>query len=410
MTNTVPRPGKPVLLTFALIFVICMVFGAVINMTQPAYAAQAATATPSAAKPLPVSHEGRKTCNNCHENNVGPKSPEDHAGRTDDMCVTCHKPSEGIGSSNDIITSGTAVPTETATVQPKYAGSQACVACHTDIHTTWSNALHSKAFSSPIFQEDWVKQSSAASCLECHTTGFDPKTGKYAEAGVTCESCHGPMQPDHPKTPMPVTPDYTLCARCHKTTTDEWRASKHGQVGIDCVSCHDPHSQKPRAASINELCGSCHKDTGSSFTHGTHAKSGLKCSDCHMNAAAHTTSTGGLFATGHTFAVGSEACISCHKDTVHTRDKIVQLTGQNTGTALSPEELAKQVQDQDKTIKGLEAQSSVRLYTGLMQGAIVGLIIGGTAAWVVSRRIKFVEAEEVEKDEEDEDDGKEEQA
>ena len=75
------------------------------------------------------------------------------------------------------------------------------------------------------------------------------------------------------------------------------------------------------------------------------------------------------------------------------------MTGQNTGTALSAEELAKQVQEKEKTIKSLEAQSSVRLYTGLMQGAIVGLIVGGTAAWVVSRRIKFVEVDENGKEE-----------
>jgi hypothetical protein len=35
----------------------------------------------------------------------------------------------------------------------------------------------------------------------------------------------------------------------------------------------------------------------------------------------------------------------------------------------------------------------------LIQGAIVGLIIGGTAAWVVARRIKFVEVEENGKEE-----------
>jgi hypothetical protein len=118
-----------------------------------------------------------------------------------------------------------------------------------------------------------------------------------------------------------------------------------------------------------------------------------------MAAVAHTDSTGGLFATGHTFAVGSEACINCHKDTVHTRDTIVQLTGQDTGEALSKEQLAKQVQTQGQTITSLEAQGSVRLYTGLMQGAIVGLVIGGTAAWVVSRRIKFMEVDENGKEE-----------
>jgi hypothetical protein len=275
-----------------------------------------------------------------------------------------------------------------------YAGSETCAGCHKETHDTWSGTLHSQAFSSPIFQEDWVKQGSASACLECHTTGFDKTSGKFAEEGVTCESCHGPFQQGHPEKPMPITPDYTLCARCHKTTTDEWRASKHGQINLNCEACHNPHSQAPRADTINELCTNCHKDTGSSFTHGTHASSGLQCSDCHMATASHTSSTGGLFATGHTFAVGSEACINCHKDTVHTRDTIVKLTGEQTGTVPTSEELQKKVSEQEQTIQNLESQSTVRLYTGLMQGAIVGLIVGGVAAWVVSRRIRYVEVEE----------------
>jgi len=276
----------------------------------------------------------------------------------------------------------------------EYKTSSACAGCHKDTHETWSGTLHSQAFSSPIFQEDWVKQGSAVSCLECHTTGYDANTGAYAEAGVACEACHGPFQQGHPEQPMVITPDYTLCARCHKTTTDEWQASKHGQVNLNCESCHDSHSQKPLAASVSELCMNCHKDTGSSFTHGTHANSGLDCSDCHMAAASHTSSTGGLFATGHTFVVGSEACISCHKDTVHTRDTIVKLSGEQTGEALTLDELEKKVSEQEHAIQDLEAQNTVRLYTGLIQGAIVGLIIGGVAAWVVSQRIRFVEVED----------------
>jgi hypothetical protein len=99
-------------------------------------------------------------------------------------------------------------------------------------------------------------------------------------------------------------------------------------------------------------------------------------------------------ATGHTFVVGSEACINCHKDTVHTRDTIVALSGQQTGEARTTEELEKLVSEKEDAIQNLEAQSSVRLYTGLIQGSIVGLIIGGVAAWVVSQRIRFVEVEE----------------
>jgi len=287
-------------------------------------------------------------------------------------------------------------PTTEATPTPdaNYAGSDKCKVCHEDTHKTWSKTLHSQAFSSPIFQKDWVKQGSTVSCLECHTTGYDEKSGDYNEEGVTCESCHGPLVENHPVNRMPITPDASLCAQCHKTTTDEWRASNHGQAGINCEACHDPHSQAPRAGSVNDLCGTCHKETGSSFTHGTHANSGLECSNCHMAVTSPASFTGGLFATGHTFAVGSEACVSCHQDTVHTRDTIVQLTGEGTGEALSLDDLEKKVQEQEQAIQSLESQSTVRLYTGLMQGAIVGLVIGGVAAWVVSRRIRIVEVED----------------
>ncbi|OGO16800.1 MAG: hypothetical protein A2Z14_07025 [Chloroflexi bacterium RBG_16_48_8] len=98
--------------------------------------------------------------------------------------------------------------------------------------------------------------------------------------------------------------------------------------------------------------------------------------------------------TGHTFSVGSEACIGCHQDTVHTRDTILELSGEvQSLSKLDPNALEQKVQEQEKIIGDLEARNSVRLYTGLAQGAIVGLITGAVAAWVVSRRIEFVEGE-----------------
>ena len=105
----------------------------------------------------------------------------------------------------------------------------------------------------------------------------------------------------------------------------------------------------------------------------------------------------GLVPTGHTFTVGSEACIGCHQDTVHTRDTIVRLSGQVEGvTEVDTEALKQQISQQEMAIQELKGQNSARLYTGLMQGAIVGLIIGGVAAWVVSRRISIVEEVEEE--------------
>jgi tetrahydromethanopterin S-methyltransferase subunit F len=112
----------------------------------------------------------------------------------------------------------------------------------------------------------------------------------------------------------------------------------------------------------------------------------------------------GLVPTGHTFSVGSDACIGCHQDTVHTRDELIKLSGKEA-EVIEPnvDELGQSIIEQEQIITKLEAQSDIRLYTGLIQGAIVGLAIGGAAAWVVSRRIQIIEVE-------DEEDGQEEES
>ncbi len=277
-----------------------------------------------------------------------------------------------------------------------YAGSKSCAQCHEAIHTNWMVTRHSQAFSSPIFQRDWTELSKQTSCLECHTTGYDPSSGTFVEEGITCESCHGAFDPRHPAEEMSITPDADLCNQCHKTTTDEWRASPHHEADIQCQSCHDPHSQTPLADSVTALCTNCHKEMGASFTHGTHANAGLECSNCHMYTAPREGSPiMGLVPTGHTFTVGSEACIGCHQDTVHTRDELVKLEGAAPDVQqVTVDELEKTVQSQEQSIANLRTSAEIRLYTGLVQGAIIGLITGGAAAWVVSKRIVVVEEEE----------------
>jgi len=301
-----------------------------------------------------------------------------------------------LGAASALARPAKAAPSpQAATPAPGYAGPETCAACHEEIHAEWIVTRHAQAFSSPIFQRDWSQLGSESSCLECHTTGYDPGSGAYLFEGVTCESCHGPFQTGHPQAPMPVTPNADLCSRCHKTTTDEWRASVHSQASIQCQACHDPHTQSPRAETVTALCANCHKDRGESFTHGTHADAGLECSNCHMFTSPRTADPiEGLVATGHTFSVGSEACIGCHQDTVHTRDKIIQLSGEVQELSdLDAEQLRQVVQEQEQTIADLESRSSVRLYVGLAQGAIVGLATGGVAAWVVGRRVRIVEDE-----------------
>jgi tetrahydromethanopterin S-methyltransferase subunit B len=110
----------------------------------------------------------------------------------------------------------------------------------------------------------------------------------------------------------------------------------------------------------------------------------------------------GLVPTGHTFTVGSEACVGCHQDTVHTRDELIKVSGGELNVEeVSVEDLEQVVTDQEQKITSLQAQNNVRLYSGLIQGAIVGLVVGGTAAWVVSRRIEVVEVEDEEEDQDE---------
>jgi len=279
-----------------------------------------------------------------------------------------------------------------------YAGPSACINCHENIYENWTSTRHAQAFSSPIFQRDWTELSKQTACLQCHTTGFNPQNGSYSFEGVTCESCHGPFQPNHPNESMALKPDADLCSSCHKPTTDEWRASPHSGAGVQCQACHNPHSQTPMADSITALCTNCHKERGDSFTHSTHANAGLECSNCHMYTAPRVDDPiGGLVPTGHTFSVGSEACIGCHQDTVHTRDELVKLGGISLPAPEEDvDELKQQIVKHEEQINDLQVSSQSRLYTGLIQGAIVGLVTGGAAAWIVSRRIRVIEEEDKE--------------
>lgn len=430
MNKAMHRNRRRAWLVFALFFGLCVAAGGMFGQSPAVHAApaqavkQQAGGTPAAPDTCKTCHSvavetwnttqhanENVTCESCHG-----QPPADHPSSPmpvkpdSELCGACHKTIVEQGSANhhnatslECLQCHNSHPqspgsaqTGTAEGGGTFAGPDTCKGCHTEVYDTWMDTRHAQAFSSPIFQQDWVEKGSNFTCLACHTTGFDAKSGAYSHEGVTCESCHGAFQPSHPKTQMPLMPNAELCSTCHKTTTDEWHASPHYKANIQCQACHNPHSQTPRAATITELCSNCHKSMQDSFTHSTHANAGLECSNCHMYTGPRTEDpVMGLVPTGHTFTVGSEACIGCHSDTVHTRDTIVKLSGQEPAAPeVTTETLEKKVQEQETTIQDLKAQSSVRLYTGLAQGAIVGLITGGVAAWVVSRRIRVVEEDE----------------
>jgi hypothetical protein len=69
-----------------------------------------------------------------------------------------------------------------------YAWADGCKSCHANIYTAWSQTKHARTINR-LNAENQLKE-----CIGCHTTGPGgkiEKDGKFVNANVQCESCHG---------------------------------------------------------------------------------------------------------------------------------------------------------------------------------------------------------------------------
>ena len=149
-------------------------------------------------------------------------------------------------------------------------------------------------------------------CVACHTTGYSPSgsqdnlagiVGTWKEAGVQCESCHGPGS-IHIKNPqgwrMTIDRSSQACGNCHSTDGMGLVAAKnsfinHAQqfaeiskskhLALDCVDCHDPHSgvtqnqQAENPVTLND-CRNCHYNEANYQKVELHKN--FDCTQCHM--------------------------------------------------------------------------------------------------------------------------------
>ncbi len=247
--------------------------------------------------------------------------------------------------------SGTVPPVQT---------SPGCATCHTETQMTWQSGAHGKAGSDPIFLDQWTKQGKPGACLVCHTTGYDPATATYKENGVSCESCHGPVPTDHPKSPMPVQPSAELCGRCHSDTRFEQSDANpitHYDRGLDCATCHDPHSTSlkivpgPRTGEktdeVSQLCINCHQESSMDFTLTAHAQKDIACVDCHVKDPDNTDRLPHTV-PDHSFNASLASCNTCHEQQMHsptealnTKESALQVSAEPTQavqlSSLTPE-------------------------------------------------------------------------
>jgi len=165
-----------------------------------------------------------------------------------------------------LLSSSSSVSSEPA-VAGKYIGSKKCESCHKDEAGgnqwgAWEAAGHSKAFevllgddAKKIAAERGIADASKSDeCLKCHVTAFgvDKKLFKKSfdpEAGVGCESCHGPGD-DHARARFRAAneaEDEEEGFGDEEEAEATYTKLPDGEIGMgfsreDCVKCHNKES------------------------------------------------------------------------------------------------------------------------------------------------------------------------
>lgn len=265
--------------------------------------------------------------------------------------------------------------------------SDRCALCHEQAAKEWQASPHANSLGE-TFRANWEKEGQKWECLVCHTSRYDRKAGTYSHEGISCESCHGAMNEDHPdkqKMALPVTSD--VCQSCHSITYGEWRVSAHGQKNIRCFDCHKMHQMQLRKDDPDQMCGTCHTERLKDFSHATHHVKGVQCISCHMPevTGAHVKIKG-TGVRGHSFGVGAETCAGCHREMVHASSEHADLQHEvERLKILTPQAL--QTALADKTQEAAQLQESLRANRRVFTILIaVAFALGITVGYAVFHR------------------------
>lgn len=281
-----------------------------------------------------------------------------------------------------------------------------CVKCHRNVAGEWSPSPHAHAYDDPIFQEQWIGMGSPGTCLACHTTNFIASTGEYETEGVSCQSCHGTVTTKHPDQVVPSIIDTYYCGSCHTTTLSEWRSTGHASAGVDCMDCHNPHSQKPLFENPDDMCINCHREGMGDYLNDLHVQQNIGCVDCHaLVIPPDEAPKDGIVPTGHGFTISPQTCVACHTDALHAgftlpgyENGAANATGFHPGdsSAAGETEGAQPLVDTevksdltaDQRIQALETSLASSRISNLFQGAVIGLVLGGSTAWIVGQNLR----------------------
>ncbi len=288
-----------------------------------------------------------------------------------------------------------------------------CGECHLDIAEHWSHSPHAHAYDDPVFQDRWVGMGEPGECLACHATDYLSSTGEYSAEGVACESCHGKTSENHPPEIIPIKADTEYCGSCHTTTLSEWRLTGHAAANVGCTDCHDPHSQEALFEDSDAMCINCHEESEmGDYLNDLHVQNDIGCVDCHaLVIPPEVIPDDGIVPTGHAFNITTSTCVACHTDALHAGFSLpgYENGAKNAHTAddeIEGESAGEDVESDlqpEQHLEALETALASRNMSNIFQGGVVGIVLGGTTAWIVARNIRRLPEKSNAEDEEDED-------
>lgn len=202
----------------------------------------------------------------------------------------------------------------------KYAGAEACQACHEEVYKKFEPTPHWK-------------------------TMFDTRRGPQWQG---CEACHGPgaehIEAGGDKTKIFTFKDASAkrisqqCLECHTYGEEHsnFARSAHLTNDVSCLDCHSPHNAKEKQFLLvkaqPQLCYTCHMEVKPLFSRPFRHRVNenlVKCTDCHnqhggfLTRAARSTASqdvvcftchvdkNGPFVFEHP-PVKTEGCVACH--------------------------------------------------------------------------------------------------
>jgi formate-dependent nitrite reductase cytochrome c552 subunit len=177
-------------------------------------------------------------------------------------------------------------------------------------------------------EADWDKRSWIDKCGGCHATGVNLEKGTFAEAGVGCESCHGPAS-HHVALPKTAVFDKRLtivnpsklsagirtqiCGGCHgsgetlKAKGVDWPVGFRPGRALGPYQKAALHVEEDQTQFYADKSLDRHHREYNDWQQSVHAQKGVSCTSCHY---VHQL---GLPPTQfQTMGAGSGQCLSCH--------------------------------------------------------------------------------------------------